>query len=100
MSLRGGSAGELHDADRDGEEEEHAGHGEEGEQAEDERLRLIAAEKAQAEDRADQDRRQKQHTADMARTIRAVDRFAGRRVALISHVTSLSLRKAATPKRP
>ena len=56
--VAGGLAAELDDADGDGEEEEHAGHGEEGEQAEDQRLGLLAGEKRRLSDRADQDRRQ------------------------------------------
>ena len=90
MSLRAVCPANWIDADRHGEEEEHARHGEERQQAEDQRLRLIAAEEAQAQDRADQHAGQKQDPADMAGTVGTVDGRALWRVALVSHGISLS----------
>ncbi len=60
--VAGRLAAELHDADRDGEQEEHARHGEEGQQSENERLRLVASEIAQAQDRPHEDRRRASST--------------------------------------
>ena len=55
---------------------------------EDQRLRLVAAEEAQADDGADEHRREQQHEPHMARAVRPVDRRARRRIAVLSHETS------------
>jgi hypothetical protein len=87
--VAGALPGELDDADRRREQEEHPCHGEERQQAENEGLRLIAAEKAQTDDGAHQHGGQQQHQPNMARTVRPVDRRASRRVALFSHETQI-----------
>ena len=61
---------ELDGPDGEGEDEEHAGHGEDGEQPEDQRLRLVVGDEAQADRRSDEQSREEQEEADMARLVR------------------------------
>ena len=85
MSLRAPCPANWMTPIADGEEEEHAGHGEEGQKAEDQRLGLLAAEVAQADDRPDQHAGQQQTQPDMAgRSDRSIA-ARPRRIALLSH---------------
>ncbi len=98
-------AGELDGADRQGEEEEHARHGEQREQPEDQRLRLLGGHEAQADRRSDQNARKQEQQADMARPLRPVDGGTRQGLAVLSHedATSFPLRlmmRAAAAARP
>jgi hypothetical protein len=98
-------AGELHGADRQGEEEENARHGEQREQPEDERLRLLGGHEPQADRRSDQNARKQEQQADMARPLRPVDGGTRQGLAVLSHedATSFPLRlmmRAAAAARP
>jgi hypothetical protein len=71
--VSGDLPGELNNPDGDGEEKEHAGHGEERQQSQDQRLGLLAAQETQAQDRPDQDAGEQQDQPDMTRAVGTVD---------------------------
>ena len=96
-SLRAALAGKLDDADRRGEQEEHAGHGEKGEKAENQRLRLIGADETQADDRPDERAGEQKHQPDMAGAFRPIDRRDRRRIVRVSHEDPTTSRITVMP---
>ena len=81
---------ELDGPDGEGEDEEHAGHGEDGKQPEDQRLRLVVGDDAQADRRSDEQSREEQEEADMPRLVRPTRRGRRRRFGHVRHRRQLS----------